>query len=204
MTPSRGLLISQPSARRFFPSQAYAFPVSASASEIEHPSTSQRFTMLACPRRSRCAGCGQLHYHTDCIVVGVYFGPASPGNVAAIVEAGSVQTAELEAGLRALRAVVALQEQGEKGEEGGWVDQVTLKTDSEYLVKGVTEWVYKWEKNGYMNGLGKRVVNSNLFKQLQAEVLKLTRLGVEVQFWLVKREDNAEAIRLVSEAVAKT
>ena len=29
--------------------------------------------------------------------------------------------------------------------------QVTVTTDSQYLVKGCTEWVYSWQKNGWKN-----------------------------------------------------
>jgi ribonuclease HI len=44
---------------------------------------------------------------------------------------------------------------------------VTIKADSEYLVNGMTEWILKWEKNGYTNAKGTRVVNRELSEEYQ-------------------------------------
>ncbi len=44
--------------------------------------------------------------------------------------------------------------------------EVTLYTDSEYLIKGITEWVSNWQKNGWKTASRKSVENQDLWKDL--------------------------------------
>lgn len=46
--------------------------------------------------------------------------------------------------------------------------RVTLTADSEYLVKGITEWLPRWKAKGWRNGQGKPVVNRDLWERLEA------------------------------------
>lgn len=48
---------------------------------------------------------------------------------------------------------------------------VTVYTDSSYLVKGITGWVFGWQKNDWKTAEGKEVSNRDLWQQL-LEVLK--------------------------------
>ncbi len=45
---------------------------------------------------------------------------------------------------------------------------LTVYTDSEYLVKGVTEWIGLWEKRGWRKRDGDPVKNEDLWKELKA------------------------------------
>ncbi len=44
--------------------------------------------------------------------------------------------------------------------------KVTVTTDSQYLVKGMTEWINGWQKKGWINSNKKPVLNRNLWERL--------------------------------------
>lgn len=46
--------------------------------------------------------------------------------------------------------------------------QVIIHTDSEYLQKGITQWVSKWRRNGWRTSTGQPVKNQDLWKALCA------------------------------------
>lgn len=50
--------------------------------------------------------------------------------------------------------------------------QVVITTDSEYVKKGITEWLPKWKKNGWRTSQKKPVKNADLWEQLDEEVIK--------------------------------
>ncbi len=50
--------------------------------------------------------------------------------------------------------------------------KVTLTTDSQYVRKGITEWIGNWKKNGWINSAKKPVANSDLWKQLDKLALQ--------------------------------
>jgi ribonuclease HI len=68
---------------------------------------------------------------------------------------GTNQIAELSAGIAALQHV----------EEGS---QVELVADSQYLLKGLSEWRAGWERKGFRNAKGEPVANLALWKSLFA------------------------------------
>ncbi|KAG4432168.1 hypothetical protein IFR05_012360 [Cadophora sp. M221] len=109
------------------------------------------------------------------------------------------QAAELYAELEALRMVDGLRMVMEERMEG--LEQVVIKSDSVYLVKGMTESVIRCERNGWKTVKGQQVVNEELFKDLLDQYKALVDSGVEVLFWHVRREFNAEADRLVNDAL---
>ncbi|WP_233353585.1 ribonuclease HI [Hellea balneolensis] len=45
---------------------------------------------------------------------------------------------------------------------------VTLWTDSTYVMKGITEWIHGWKKRGWKKSDKKPVVNVDLWKELDA------------------------------------
>lgn len=47
---------------------------------------------------------------------------------------------------------------------------VTLSTDSQYVQRGITEWVPRWKRNGWRTADGKPVKNQDLWQQLDALV----------------------------------
>ncbi len=44
--------------------------------------------------------------------------------------------------------------------------QVLITTDSQYLVKGMTEWIAGWQRKGWRNSKKEPVVNQDLWEQL--------------------------------------
>lgn len=51
---------------------------------------------------------------------------------------------------------------------------LTLKTDSQYVINGITKWVFGWEKNGWQTKEKKEVLNKDMWQELLAEVRKHT------------------------------
>jgi ribonuclease HI len=49
--------------------------------------------------------------------------------------------------------------------------RVTLYTDSEYLKKGITEWLPGWKRRGWKTAAGQPVKNSDLWQRLEAAEL---------------------------------
>lgn len=72
---------------------------------------------------------------------------------------GTNQVAELSAALNGLRAVP----------EGA---HVKLFSDSQYVIKGISEWRAGWQRNGWKNSSGKTISNLELWRALFTEVDK--------------------------------
>lgn len=121
---------------------------------------------MACDDGSPCLYCSCLQPHVDCIVIavdgackgngliearaaaGVYVGKDSIYNKSTIVTESEAtnQVAELTAGILGLSQAIEIQAHRVEGEP---LYQVVIKSDSEYLVKGITERMFKWERNSY-------------------------------------------------------
>ena len=48
----------------------------------------------------------------------------------------------------------------------GEVEAITLVTDSEYMRKGITEWIHGWKRKGWLTAAKKPVLNQDLWKEL--------------------------------------
>jgi len=46
--------------------------------------------------------------------------------------------------------------------------KITIYSDSTYVIKGITEWIHGWKKNGWKNAAKKPVSNKDLWQQLDA------------------------------------
>jgi len=46
------------------------------------------------------------------------------------------------------------------------VEPVTVFSDSEYVIKGITEWIHGWIKRGWKNAQKKAVLNQDLWEKL--------------------------------------
>jgi len=66
-------------------------------------------------------------------------------------------------------------------------------TDSEYVVKGITEWFPTWRSRRWRTSSGKEPTNLDLFLKLDEEVTKLEQDRVAVGFWRVPRAFNVVA-----------
>lgn len=47
---------------------------------------------------------------------------------------------------------------------------VEIVTDSEYLKNGITSWIQKWKRNGWLTAAKKPVLNQDLWRQLDEQV----------------------------------
>lgn len=80
--------------------------------------------------------------------------------------------------------------------------EVVIKSDSSYLVRGITEYIIKWRENRFSNARGQPVVNGELFQLVEVEVEELEDLGVKVHFWLVPRQRNQNADTLAKSVLS--
>lgn len=130
---------------------------------------------------------------------GFFFGEESAYNESISISEGPAtnQVAELSAGILALEQMLKILNRESWNQPIG---QIVIKADSEYLVKGMTEWVFKWELNDYRTSKNTAVANAALFKKLLRLVERLNELGVEVLFWHVPRAYNRKADSLANQA----
>lgn len=66
--------------------------------------------------------------------------------------------------------------------------KVTLTSDSQYLIKGMTEWIDGWQKRGWQNANKKPVLNRELWEKL----VKLTELHEVEWVWVRGHADHPE------------
>lgn len=45
---------------------------------------------------------------------------------------------------------------------------ITIHTDSQYVINGITSWIHNWKKNNWRTSTRKPVLNEELWKQLDA------------------------------------
>ena len=65
---------------------------------------------------------------------------------------------------------------------------VSITTDSQYLVKGMTEWIAGWQRKGWRNSKKEPVVNKDLWELL----LALTKLHTVQWKWVKGHAGHAE------------
>ncbi|RPA78964.1 ribonuclease H-like protein [Ascobolus immersus RN42] len=114
---------------------------------------------------------------------------------------GEIHTNE-RAELQALLEVLTMRKW-----DGEGCHRLVVATDSEFLVMGVTEWVAKWQKNGWKTAGGKDVKNRDLWDQVLEglEACSKDKRGLLVQFWKIPREWNEATAyaRMAAEAPVK-
>lgn len=71
---------------------------------------------------------------------------------------------------------------------------IMIHADSEYVIKGITQWSKGWQRNGWVNSMGKPVVNRDLWEHL----IKLYSLH-SVMFKHVKGHSGIEGNERVDE-----
>lgn len=140
------------------------------------------------------------------------------------------QRAELLAALQGLKKICKCDEEYllEKMEEHGvdYLDpdspEIVIATDSEYVAKGMTEWLPRWRVRASVNRIadfdfdlhdfhckennlrksnGQRPANLDLFLDLGAAIVACQyRYGCKVKFWRIDREYNVIADELAKRA----
>lgn len=86
-----------------------------------------------------------------------------------------------------------------KGESKAWI----IATDSEYVVKGMTEWLPTWRRNNWRTSKGTKPANLDLFLALDGVVTKHEAGNVKIGFWYIPREHNKLADRLAKAAAVQ-
>ena len=201
--------------RKFIPAELYSEDGDFNSTRYDG---GESFTNVPGDVDPPCHNCGVLPRHLNEIIVavdrackgngglkpqatiGVYFSKHSPWNLTEAVgdSLPTSQKAELTACLKALQKVSEIVYNGVQD-----LTKVVIKADSEYVVKGMTEWIFKWNKNGYKNSRGSDVVNAGLFVAVEDELLFLNSLGVEILFWHVLRSRNKEADAMANATLEK-
>lgn len=62
------------------------------------------------------------------------------------------------------------------------VGQVEYRLDSQYVIKGITEWSSGWVKNGWRTAAKKPVLNDSLWKEILQEMKEVKDLGFKITF----------------------
>lgn len=180
---------------------------------------------LACSWSVRkCPKCKQHDGHEDTLVIaihgecindkagmrsafGLFYGHGNVGNISLVISGKDNQTkqiAELNACLRALRNVTSiLDKRSNMMRRGNFLmplNTFVIKSDSEYLVRSLTEWLPKWKKNCWKTCKGVPVANAEKFELIEAGIALLEKV-VQVKFWLVPKENNMEASFLAKAAL---
>jgi ribonuclease HI len=199
--------------RRFHPESEY--PPHFTLQEIQV--NIGPWVCLACPSASsKCSDCKQFEGHEDTLVIaihgecvtegnamrsaiGLWYGHGNRGNISDLIsrkDNHTRQIAELSACLRALRHATFIIDKRRSMMRQGKVlrplNTFVIKTDSEYVVNSLTEWLPKWKSNGWKTCKGAPVANVDMLKLAEAGIVMLEQI-IQVKFWLVPKENNKEA-----------
>lgn len=201
--------------RKFDPETRYPTGIDPDHIEKYHGT----WTNVSC--HEPCSDCGLLAAHSDCLViavdgacrniarpsvvasVGVFVGYGSQHNVALCLDWVAPRNnlvAELWACWHGLVQALHIAHQWvAEGQQP--LRQIVIKANSGYLVKGMTEQIWTWRDNGYLNNKGKPMVNGDMFRALENLIGNLNELGVHVLFWRVSERRNQLADKLANEAL---
>lgn len=79
-------------------------------------------------------------------------------------------------------------------------DKVSLYSDSQYVIKGLNEWLISWKKNGWKTANKKPVANQDLWIQLDSLISKI-KIG---SFWIKGHNGDSYNERCDKIAVAES
>ena len=106
------------------------------------------------------------------------------------------QRAEITAIILALEQALEKYEQLDKNP---WLD-VKIYSDSRYAIGCMTEWVYKWSRNGWRNAAGYEVANRDLIEKASDLDDRLKEEG-DVEYIWIPREQNQDADSLCNDVM---
>ncbi|KAJ5579078.1 RNase H domain protein [Penicillium hetheringtonii] len=87
--------------------------------------------------------------------------------------------------------------------DGGGFKKMVIATDSDYVVKGLTRWVFVWLRDNWKRHK-QPVQNRDLLIAILHEIKKWRKRGLEIQFWRIRKEWNTEASRLAREGATRS
>ncbi|XTI82314.1 ribonuclease H1 [Cenococcum geophilum] len=100
--------------------------------------------------------------------------------------------------------ILALEQALEKLEELDTNPHLDVKiySDSRYAIGCMTNWIYKWARNGWINAAGNEVANRDLIQEASHLDDRLKEEG-DVEYIWISREENQLADRLCNENMDK-
>jgi len=100
--------------------------------------------------------------------------------------------------------ILALEQALEKLEELDTNPHLDVKiySDSRYAIGCMTNWIYKWARNGWINAAGNEVANRDLIQEASHLDDRLKEEG-DVEYIWISREENQLADRLCNEDMDK-
>jgi ribonuclease HI len=114
-----------------------------------------------------------------------------------VVELGGGETNTTNNRMELMGAIVGLKEiQNDKKTEA-----VEICTDSEYVKKGMTEWIDGWIKKGWKTSTKKAVLNQDLWEILKKEEDRLKHDGVKI-IWTYVRAHVGIALNERADTIA--
>lgn len=78
---------------------------------------------------------------------------------------------EMTAAIKALQAISETQ-----------TSNIILYTDSTYLIKGITQWIWGWRAKGWKNSEGKDVANRDLWEDLARQITRLKPTTIDWKY----------------------
>ncbi|XP_052775583.1 ribonuclease H1-like [Mya arenaria] len=125
--------------------------------------------------------------------IGVYWGPNHPQNVSEKLRGRQTNNrAEIHAVVKAVEQA-----------SGRGVKDLTVNTDSQFLINSMTKWVKGWQRNGWKKSSGEDVINKEDFEAL----IKASN-GINIKWNHVRGhqgiEGNEQADRLAREGTTKS
>jgi len=73
---------------------------------------------------------------------------------------------------------------------GQGAERLTIFTDSEYVVKGVTQYLNKWKANGWKKSTGDEIANKPLWQAIDSKLTELKDKNIHYTFQWVKGHDG--------------
>lgn len=103
---------------------------------------------------------------------GACSGNPGPGGYGTVIVAPDGQVSELGGGsasttnnrMEMMAIIKGLQKVSQRRED------IWILTDSTYVIRGITEWIYGWKKRNWVKSDGEDVSNKDLWQQLDTEV----------------------------------
>jgi ribonuclease HI len=65
----------------------------------------------------------------------------------------------------------------------GGMARWVIASDSEYVVKGITEWMPAWKKNGWRRKHGQELANLDLFQKIDDVISEKEAQGIQLGLW---------------------
>ncbi|KAI1370588.1 ribonuclease H-like protein [Hypoxylon crocopeplum] len=132
---------------------------------------------------------------------GVYFGAQSPHDASGVLALTLPQTstrAEIEALSQVLRII------RENLSSDHSMQEYRIRTDSDFLVRAMSEWIEGWIAKDRRNSQGRQVTHYSALKEIHERLADMTYGddgGMDFKFWYVPRENNQEADALANQAL---